>query len=125
MFLWRVVLRRQWLAIAATGLLQLVGTAVLLLGLGLDPENLRLFLPVAVLLVALRLFLLLRFGLLADVVSLLPVLFLIAYPLTMDFSGWLAGASSFALLLCLGLAFYGFRTALAGQPVFGRAALED
>jgi hypothetical protein len=29
------------------------------------------------------------------------------------------------LLLCLGLAFYGFRTALAGQPVFGRAAVED
>lgn len=125
LFLWRVVLRRQWLAIAATGLLQLVGTAVLLLGLGLDPENLRLLLPAAVLLVALRLFLLLRLGLLADVVSFLPILFLIAYPLTMDFSHWLAGASSFALLLCVGLAFYGFRTALAGQPLLGRAALED
>ncbi|MGH9863387.1 MAG: serine/threonine-protein kinase [Candidatus Acidiferrales bacterium] len=125
LFLWRVVLRRQWPAIAATGLFQLVSTAVLLLGLGLDPENLRLFLPVAMLLVGLRFFLLLRCGLLADVISFLPLLFLIAYPLTMDFSSWLAGASSFALLLCLGLAFYGFRTALAGQPVFGRAALED
>lgn len=41
------------------------------------------------------------------------------------FSRWYGSASSFALLACLGLAGYGFYTALAAQPIFGRAALEE
>jgi hypothetical protein len=47
------------------------------------------------------------------------------YPVTSDFSAWYAGSSIFAAALGLGLILYGFKTSLAGQPLFKGALVED
>jgi hypothetical protein len=46
-------------------------------------------------------------------------------PVTLDLSDWYAGRSLFVIALCLGLALYGFRAALAGRPAFGNLAVDD
>ena len=66
-----------------------------------------------------------RFGLLCyGFAILVPKVFEFS-PVTLDFSAWYAGRSLLALLLFAGIAVYGFHTALAGRPLFGRALLED
>jgi hypothetical protein len=40
------------------------------------------------------------------------------FPITADFSVWYAGASLFALLSVAAMAAFGFRTSLAGRPLF-------
>jgi hypothetical protein len=72
-----------------------------------------------------ELFVVLRFGLLAYAVAWFVFLVLLGAPLTLDFSRGYAGRSLFIIALCLGLAFYGFRAALAGRPVFGNLAVDD
>jgi hypothetical protein len=117
LFLARLILRRQWLAIAATGL------ALVVINMG--GENFSVEFPMALGLAALMLTVLLRFGLLALAVSQFTILFLMSFPYTFDFSMWYTGRSLFGLLVILALALFGFRTALAGKPIFGSAALDD
>ena len=117
LFLTRLMLRRRWLAVAATGLVLVV--------MNMGGENFSVEFPMALVVAALFVAVLLRFGLLALAVAQFVFLLLESFPFTMDFSLWYAGRSLFALLIILGLAFYGFRTALAGQPIFGSAALDD
>ena len=45
--------------------------------------------------------------------------------LTMDPSRWYFRSSAVVLVILAALAVHGFRAALAGRPVFGRALLED
>jgi len=45
--------------------------------------------------------------------------------LTADPSRWYFRPSALVLVILAALAAYGFRAALAGRPVFGRALLED
>jgi hypothetical protein len=45
-------------------------------------------------------------------------LFLNQFPMNTDFSVWYAGDVAFTLLVVATVAIYGFRTALAGQPLF-------
>jgi hypothetical protein len=117
LFLTRILLRSRWLAIAATGLVLVV--------INMGGENLSVEFPIALVIAALTLIVLLRFGLLALAVSQFTFFFLMHFPYTFDFSRWYAGRSLFALLIVLGLALFGFRTALAGQPMFGSAVLDD
>jgi serine/threonine-protein kinase len=66
-----------------------------------------------------------RGGLLAFVTSLYFLYCLQEAPLTVDPSAWVfAQVVPFALVLST-LALYGFRTSVGGQPLFGRALLED
>ena len=46
-------------------------------------------------------------------------------PLTLDLSAWFATRTLPVVGLFLALVVYGFRTALAGKPLFGRPLLED
>jgi Protein kinase domain len=117
LFMARSILRRQWLAIAATGSVLVV--------INMGGENFSVEFPMAVLVAALTLAVLLRFGLLALAITQFTFLLLVSFPFTTDLSQWYAGRGLFGLLVILGLAFFGFRTALAGQPIFGSGLLDD
>ena len=69
-------------------------------------------------------FLLYRYGLLALITALFYFHLLIFFPITSDFSAWYAGDYVLAIIICLGIAVFGFYTSLAGQPLF-RGALPD
>jgi eukaryotic-like serine/threonine-protein kinase len=73
----------------------------------------------------LMLFALLRGGLLSLVVALFVMFSLLEVPLTLDLSAWFAMRALPVLLVVLGLSVYGFKTALAGKPLFGRELLDD
>jgi hypothetical protein len=51
--------------------------------------------------------------------------FLSVFPITTQFSAWYSGAGFTGLALLLGIAAYAFHTSLGGQPLFGRASLEN
>jgi hypothetical protein len=119
LFLARVFLRKQWLALGLTGLI------LAILNLGATGENFWVALPFAILFVALSLIVLIRFGLLALFVFNAYYLLMSVLPVTLDFSRWYIGRSLFFLLFLIGLAVYGFRAALAGRAAFNIAGLED
>jgi serine/threonine-protein kinase len=74
---------------------------------------------------AMTLFILLRFGMLTLVFTEFFILFFNFYPVTSDFSAWYAGSSTFAALLGAGLMLYGFKSSLAGQPLFKGSLIGD
>jgi len=119
LFLARVFLRKQWLAVGLTGII------LTMVNLGGTGENFWVALPFTILIVALSLIVLIRFGLLALFVFNLYFFLLSLFPVTLDFSRWYIGRSLFLLLVLIGLAVYGFRAALAGRAAFNIAGLED
>jgi hypothetical protein len=82
------------------------------------------FLILSVLVVFLVLFVL-RFGLLALTASLLLFNFLCIFPITTDRSAFYFLHGLVGLAIMLAFALYAFHTSLGGQPMFGRASLED
>jgi hypothetical protein len=68
---------------------------------------------------------LLRGGLLSLVVALFVMFSMLEVPLTLDISAWFAGRALPVVAVVVALSLYGFRTALAGKPLFGRALLDD
>jgi hypothetical protein len=50
---------------------------------------------------------------------------LISSPITIQLSAWYSGVGLTGLALMLAFALYAFHTSLGGQPIFGRASLED
>jgi hypothetical protein len=118
-FLLRAVLRKEWLAAGAFVLIMAVPleSNELTTGGGLIAAAFGLIQAAALILVFLR------FGLLALVFGNFFGHFL-EFPLTADSSAWYAGTSLFLLLVLAALAVYGFRIALAGQPLFS-ASLDD
>jgi len=71
------------------------------------------------------LFVLFRFGLLALASYLLFTAIFAGFPITLNLSAWYSGIGLAGLALLLGMAVYAFHTSLGGQPLFGRASLED
>jgi eukaryotic-like serine/threonine-protein kinase len=84
-----------------------------------------LSLPIDLLLDGILVFVLVRYGLLAGVVTLYVVNRLLQFPLTSDFSSWTATPTLWALAVMVALAVYGFRTALAGRPALMAGLLTD
>ena len=117
-FFFRVLLKRAWIAVI---LVILWGTAVN--ALGVEPSLLSLTL--IILAVGIILFVLFRFGLLAFITSVLFYCILLSFPITIQLSAWYSGIGLAGLALLLAIALYGFYTSLGGQPLFGRASLED
>ena len=68
---------------------------------------------------------LVRGGLLSMVVTLFVAFILLEAPLTLDLSAWYASRGLPTLVVILGLALYGFHTALAGKSLLGQSLLED
>jgi hypothetical protein len=75
--------------------------------------------------IALTVFVLIRFGLLAVVAAGVFNDLVGSFPLTTQGSAWYAGISLAGLLLVAAMALYGFYTSLGGRPVFGGAVLEE
>jgi hypothetical protein len=111
-FILRVALRRDWLA---AGGVVLIYMALNWLANPASPALSALFGGVQT---ALLVFVMLRFGLVALIASSFALELLIMFPITADFSVWYAGASLFALLSVAAMAAFGFRTSLAGRPLF-------
>jgi Protein kinase domain len=65
-----------------------------------------------------------RFGLFALVVGLVVQQVLLIFPATIHLSRWYAAPSLAGMTAIAALTIYGFRTALAGQPVFSMKAFE-
>ena len=63
-------------------------------------------------------FVLLRFGLLAAIAAYVSYYLLQTYPPTLDLSAWYVGLVPIQLLAVAAIAIYGFRTSLAGRPLF-------
>lgn len=117
LFLLRVLLRREWVA----ALLFVVITTAFF---GLDSESPLTWIWNALEWIA-TYFILIRFGLLANTVTFTFALCLYQFPITPQLSAWYSGIGLAGVVLLLGLAAYAFHTFLGGQPLFGRASLED
>lgn len=108
----RVILRNQWLAMAAW---------CVLVGGPLAGESWFVGLARG----AILLVLLTRGGLLPLAVALFYMFYAFEVPLTLDFSAWYATHCLPAIFVFVALALYGFHTSLAGKPLLGRSLLED
>jgi serine/threonine-protein kinase len=118
LLLCRLVLRRSMPAIVAFVVLYTVT------GIG-STSNLYLDLFNSFLNTLLTLFVLFRCGLLAIVVSGTTFALLCVFPMTFDAGAWYAGSTFIGLASVAALTLYGFRTALAGRPLFGGAIDPD
>ena len=65
-----------------------------------------------------------RFGVLTTTSFFFAMFVLEMYPMTTDLSLWYAGRTLFAVALVAALGFYGLRTSLAGQRLFGSRLLD-
>ena len=108
----RVVLRRQWAAVAA---LCLIYAAVNILqgwqGVPWIDVTAGALIGVSIVVA------LVRFGLLAAMVSLFVSEILFVYPMTLDLSTWYAGGSLLVLLIAVALSALGFYLSLGGRPL--------
>ena len=114
-FLLRWLLKKDWLAALVFTLLY-TGVYVL--------NGSWISAPFGIAIGVAAIFVFLRFGLLAWVFHGTFEHFLL-FDLTTDSSAWYAGTSLFLALVLAGIAVYGFRIAVAGQPLFAGAALES
>ena len=116
-FVFRVVLRRPALAVAALGIVTLL--------LGLGGENAALEIPGAVLGAVLMTWLVTRIGLLAVVTMWCFNFLLFLVAPSFDFSSWYTAYTMPGLVFLVALTLYAFYISLGSQPMFGAATLED
>lgn len=118
MVLLRAVLRRPWLA---------NGTAFLIFG-ALFTLSAPTFSPSSFLGLVVAgglLVMIVRFGVVAVGSGVFVANLIGAFPITTDLSSWYAGYALFALAVVVAVALYGFRTSLAGRPMFGGGLIQD
>ena len=108
LLLLRVLLKRPWLAYAA-------GLAIVMI-VALSAQLPPVFIVSQQILMALTILLLTRLGLLAFLVGIV-FSYWGAIPLTTNPESWFFGASVMSMLLCAGIAVYGFVVSLGGQKV--------
>jgi hypothetical protein len=108
----RLVLRRRWLAFAATVPFMSLFATYDMTGL---PYSIAFVLASGTLLTLVAI----RFGILSLVVTWFTWGIITALPMTMDVSHWRAEASNWMLVLFIGLTCFGFYSSRAGQPLFG------
>ncbi|HLK47801.1 MAG TPA: serine/threonine-protein kinase [Bryobacteraceae bacterium] len=107
LFVSRVVLRKEWLAV--------VGAIAIVSGIDFAPGNMSLSdLPFEIALLGVLTIVMLRFGLIAAIFG-YAIKGILRFPHTLDFSAWYAGTTLVPLLLLALLAIYGFRTSLGGR----------
>ena len=109
-FLLRLVVRKEWLAAVC-----FVGIFVLFKVLGAGE---LWTIPFFVVIYAAFAVLLLRYGIVPLIVGMLTADCLLNAPLTLNFSSWYFSTAVISLLVFLAIALYGFRTAVAGKPLF-------
>jgi serine/threonine-protein kinase len=103
-----------------------VATVILVLPILILPGNhLVLEFSNALLIAALSVFVLRRFGLFALVVEISIANVLTRLPITMSAADWYVGRSALVLLGLAALVAHGFHSALAGRQLFGRSFVES
>ncbi|HEV3332235.1 MAG TPA: serine/threonine-protein kinase [Bryobacteraceae bacterium] len=107
LFVLRVVLRKEWLAVAAV---VAIIVAVTIAQIGVQ----WWYLPFTVAAATVLAVVVLRFGLIAAILS-SAIQDILQLPHTLDLAAWYAGATAVPLLLLALLAIYGFRTSLGGR----------
>ena len=117
-FLLRVLLRRDWMV--SLVVILLIGGLVL--ASSPDPLIAVLF---STTIIALVLFILIRFGILPLVAMFYVVALTNGIPITSDLSAWYAGGTVLSTVMILALAAYAFHIARAGRPLFKEGFLED
>ncbi len=111
LFLMRVLLRKPWLAAAAT-------VAILtLISIG-SPTVPAIDIPANVILQLLEVLVLLHFGVPAVITLGVVSTYLLDVPITLDFSSWYAAIGIASLAAAILIAWYGFRVSLAGRPLW-------
>jgi hypothetical protein len=120
--LMRVIVRRQWAAVAATIALVTSLGAVGFSTAGGEKASAILF----CVLLATGPLLITQVGLLAFVVgSFLWLPCMLFLPVTLELSAWYAQPTWVFLLVVAGLTLYGFYVSLGGRPMFGEKLLEE
>jgi len=123
LFLLRTLLRSTW----AAAIICILVFAAAFFPAGKMP--LVFLIPVILMPVALssviHLLIMFRFGLLALIADQFFYNLLCLFPITTQTSAWYFGIGLTGLVILLAMAFYAFHTSLGGQPLFGRASLED
>jgi len=110
-FLCRTLLRKQWLT-AAVIILTLAAIDAM------NGGNPYISWPVNIVFFGLIVMTLMRLGLFAVTIAMFVTLFIKDFPVTTDFSVWYSSEVAVVFIVVIGLALYGFRVALAGQPLF-------
>ena len=107
LFLSRVVLRKEWIAVVAT--------IAIVAGIDYAPGGMRFAdLPFEISLVGILTVVMLWFGLIAAIFG-YATKSILRLPHTLDFSAWYAGTTAVPLILLALLALYGFRASLGGR----------
>jgi serine/threonine-protein kinase len=121
LLLLRVLLRREWAAVAA-----FLAIFAVAMALG-RPEGISLVIGLMFGLAfwGISVFVLIRFGLLALVIQWSFFFIFNDLPLTNDLSTWYAGKSIVGLALLAALTCYGFWISLAGRPLIAHDLLEE
>jgi len=115
--LFRVILRRPWLATLAV----LVVFGVLST---LEPRTFAPSSLTGAIMNAVSLTVLIRFGVVALITTTFTLNILTLSSITSDLGAWYAGYGLVGLVLLVALALYGFRTSLAGRPLFGQGLFD-
>ena len=106
----KAVLRKEWLTAVVFCLLW-GGVA------GFTSYYFQVDFPFFILIYALFVGMLIRFGLLCNVIGNFCYTLIATAPVTMDLSAWYSFSSVFPLLLVLAVAIYGFRTTMGGRSI--------
>ena len=118
MFVLRVITRRDWIAAAVFVVLNSLPVIFLV------PEKALLVGTVSLIANAIAMVLLFRFGIVVLLAWNFAALLLTATPMTLHLSAWYGANTLFSAGVLLAVAFYAFRMALAGRPLFSEALLE-
>jgi hypothetical protein len=118
LFLIRVLLRKTWLALIVFALFFTMTLASASGNFG------SMNLLICALATCIHLLVIFRFGLLALMATVFSHFILYLFPITTQ-SVWYSGIGITGLLLLLALPLFAFYTSFGGQPLFGRASLED
>jgi len=110
LFLFRLLLRREWLAGIAF-------TLAFGLGRGFSSDYPAIMVPAFTVIYGLLVLLLLRFGLAAAVACIFVADIMLNMVFTANFSAWYGTPSLVFCLVVIGLAAWAFRTSLAGKPL--------
>jgi hypothetical protein len=111
LFLFRVLLRRPWLA--ATAFVAVFATARVL-----ENEFAAVQIPTSIAIFAIVGFAVVRFGLVALAAGLFTVDLIISAPMPASFGSWYVAATAFVFLSILGFALWGFYTSLGGRQLW-------
>ena len=118
-FVLRIAVRKQWIAIAVA--FALMST---IQGLQLQQPSI-LGWVVAAAVWALLIFVIVRLGVLAAVISFTYANLLLSLPLTTDLSVWYFDRAAFGLLVLIALTSYGVYLSIAGRTVFADSLLQE